>query len=131
MSIFNTLRIAGSALTAQRLRMDIAAGNLANAETTRTAEGGPYVPRSAVFAPVAMGAGEGVEAAAVVASADPRIVYDPEHPDADENGYVAYPGVDVAAEMVDMMAAQRSYQIGVTIAQAAKQQALDAIELGR
>jgi flagellar basal-body rod protein FlgC len=132
MSAFDILRIAGSALTAQRLRMDVAAGNLANAETTRTAEGGPYVPRSVAFAPVEMGAGAGIEATAIInAGASPRLVYDPAHPDADDDGYVVYPGVDVAAEMTELTVAQKSYQIGITIAEAGKQQARDALELGR
>lgn len=135
MSAFETLRIAASGLTAQRLRMDVAASNLANAETTRSAEGGPYRPERVVFAPlmVAAGtAGQGVVARAVVGDAStPRIVYQPGHPDAGPDGFVAYPGVDVAAEMADLMGAARSYQLNATVAQAVKQSALDALDLGR
>ena len=134
MSVFDTLRIGASGLTAQRLRMDVAASNLANAETTRTAEGGPYLRQSVVFTPYELaGAGtQGVMADAVVTpQQEPRRVYDPGHPDADPAGFVTFPDVDVASEMADMMASARSYQIDSTVVNAAKQTALEALELGR
>ena len=134
MSVFDTLRIGASGLTAQRLRMDVAASNLANAETTRTAEGGAYQRQSVVFTPyqVASAGSDGVMAAAIVnPEQQPRRVYDPGHPDADAAGYVSYPDVDMAMEMADMMSASRSYQIDSTVVQAAKQTALEALELGR
>ena len=152
MSVFDTIRIAASGLTAQRLRMDIAASNIANAQTTRSADGsGPYKPESVVFraqvlpgAPTngiqtAGGAGSGfsgatpgVAAVAIVAqNRDPLRVYDPTHPDADANGFVSYPDVDIAAQMADMMGAARSYSLNATITASAKQSALDAIEIGR
>lgn len=134
MSVFDTFRIASSGLTAQRLRMDVAASNLANADTTRTPAGGPYRPESVVFAPQAMAAGgaQGVAAVAILNPNRPPIrSYDPTNPDADADGFVLRPDVDVAAEMTDMMGAARSYQISATVAQAAKQSALDALDLGR
>ncbi len=135
MSVFDTLRIAGSGLTAQRLRMDIAASNLANAQTTRTGAGGPYRPERAVFIATRMGSDAtalGVRATAIVASDDsPVRVFDPSHPDADAAGYVSYPDVNVATELADMMGAARSYQVSATVATAAKQSALDALEIGR
>jgi len=138
MSVFDTMRIAASGLTAQRLRMDIAASNLANAESTRTGggqSGQPYQQQAAVFQAQQMGpmsAAKGVVAVAIVEPPRPNgRVYDPNNPDADTNGFVNYPNVDVASEMTDMMGAARSYQVNATVAQAAKQQALDALDLGR
>jgi len=135
MSVFDTLRIAGSGLTAQRLRMDIAASNLANAQTTRTAAGGPYQAESVVFQASRVGADPtalGVAGVAIVTPGRGQVrVYDPTHPDADDQGFVAYPDVDVAAEMTDIMGASRAYQVNATVATAAKQSALDALEIGR
>jgi flagellar basal-body rod protein FlgC len=134
LSVFDTIRVAASGLTAQRLRMDVAASNLANAQTTRTAQGGPYQKESVVFTPYESGAGagaQGVAAVAITSNTPPIRTYDPQHPDADANGFVFLPGVDVASEMADMMSAARSYQVNATVAQAAKQLALDALDLGR
>ena len=135
MSVFDTLRIAGSGLTAQRLRMDIAASNLANAQTTRTAAGGPYQSESVVFQATQVGsdpAALGVTGVAIVTPGRGQVrVFDPTHPDADDQGFVAYPDVDLASEMADIMGAARSYQINATVATAAKQSALDALEIGR
>jgi flagellar basal-body rod protein FlgC len=137
MSVFDTIRIAASGLTAERLRMDVAASNLANAQTTRT-QGGqsvPYQAEEVVFQSQQMGpmaAAQGVSAVAIVDSTRPAVrSYDPTNPDADATGFVNYPNVDVASEMSDMMGAARSYQVNATVAQAAKQQALDAIDLGK
>ncbi|MBA3876283.1 MAG: flagellar basal body rod protein FlgC [Anaerolinea sp.] len=135
MSVFDTLRIASSGLTAQRLRMDIAASNLANAQTTRTVAGGPYRAERVVFGPVQVGSSPsatGVRGMAIVAPGGGDVrVFDPTHPDADAQGYVAYPNVDVAAELTDIMGAARAYQVNATVAAAAKQTALDALEIGR
>jgi flagellar basal-body rod protein FlgC len=138
MSVFDTIRIAASGLTAQRLRMDVAASNLANAQTTRTqggVAGQPYEAEQVVFQSQQMGpasADQGVSAIAIVQSTKPNVrVYDPNNPDADQSGFVNYPNVDVASEMSDMMGAARSYQVNATVAQAAKQQALDALDLGK
>jgi len=138
MSVFDTIRIAASGLTAERLRMDVAASNLANAQSTRTnggAAGQPYQEEAVVFQAQQMGpmaAAQGVSATAIVQPSKPNLrVYDPNNPDADQTGFVTYPNVDVATEMTDMMGAARSYQVNATVAQAAKQQALDALDLGR
>jgi flagellar basal-body rod protein FlgC len=152
MSVFDTIRIAASGLTAQRLRMDVAASNIANAQTTRSADGsGPYKPESVVFRAQVLpgapstgidntgggltgfsGATPGVAAVALVAqNRDPLRVYDPTHPDANVDGFVFYPDVDIAAEMADMMGAARSYGLNATITASAKASALDAIDIGR
>jgi len=147
--IIRTLRISASALTAQRLRMDVIASNLANAETTRTAEGGPYQRRRVEFAPVLAeqlgmrallpaGAppgtdpGQGVRVTAITRdSAAVRAVYDPNHPDANAEGYVLFPDIDVVTEMTDMLSASRSYEANVTVMNATKAMALKALEIGR
>jgi flagellar basal-body rod protein FlgC len=134
MSVFDTIRIAASGLTAERLRMDVAASNIANQRSTRNAAGtGPYQAVVPVFQTVDLGAGTpGVAATGLVAAGgDPIRVYDPTHPDADAKGFVSYPDVDVATQMTDLMGASRSYSMNATVTQAAKQTALDAIELGR
>ena len=135
MSVFDTIRIAASGLTAQRLRMDVASANIANADSTRTAAGGPYQPESVVFAPQTVGtsgSAPGVGAVAIITpNLGPVRVYDPSHPDADGQGFVSYPDVDIATQVADLMGAARSYSLNSTVAQAAKQQALDALELGR
>jgi flagellar basal-body rod protein FlgC len=137
MSVFDTIRIAASGLTAERLRMDIAASNLANAQTTRSQAnpGQPYQEEAVVFQAQQMGpdaSAQGVSAIAIVNPARPNIrSYDPGNPDADAQGFVTYPNVDVSSEMTDLMGAARSYQVNATVAQAAKQQALDALDLGK
>jgi len=137
MSVFDTMRIAASGLTAERLRMDVAASNLANAQSTKssTGSGQPYQVEAVVFEATQMGpeeAQQGVSAVAIVNPNRPTTrVYDPNNPDADTSGFVTYPNVDVATEMTDIMGAARSYQVNSTVAQAAKQQALDAIDIGR
>lgn len=134
MSVFDTMAIAASGLTAERFRMDAAASNLANQQSTRTAAGGPYQPIAPVFSAVAVSAaatpGVAVTGIANVGSGAIR-VFDPSHPDADAQGFVSYPDVDVASNMADMMGAARSYSMDATVTAAAKQTALDAIEIGR
>jgi len=135
MSVFDTIRIAASGLTAERFRMDVASSNIANQRSTRNAAGtGPYQPVAPFFQAMTMTAdgGQGVAATGLVAiGGDPIRVYDPTHPDADKQGFVAYPDVDIAAQMADLMGAARSYSMNATVTAAAKQSALDAIELGR
>ena len=134
MSVFDTIRIAASGLTAERFRMDVAASNLANARSTRSTQGGPFQPTAPVFSTMSMGpeGTPGVAAVGVVPiGGAPIRVFDPTHPDADATGYVSYPDVDVATQMADIMGAARSYSMNATVTQAAKQSALDAIELGR
>jgi flagellar basal-body rod protein FlgC len=135
MSVFDTLRIAGSGLTAQRLRMDVAASNIANAQTAQTATGGPYKPESVWFEATQMGATiaqTGVTAAAMpTPNTTARVVYDPRDPAADADGFVRFPDVDIAAQMADLMGSARSYSMNATVVSAAKQNALDALDLGR
>ena len=126
MGIFTGLRISGSALTAEKLRMDVIANNIANSQTTRTAEGGPFQRHRVVFsemAPSAQGqAGAGVMVSEI--NLDTRagnIVNDPTHPDADAQGNVALPNVDIATEMVDMISATRAYEANIVAMQTAKQ----------
>jgi flagellar basal-body rod protein FlgC len=142
------LKTAGSALTAQRLRMDVISSNLANSEATSTPEGGPYKRERVVFGPVlrdslsrlsssadsiANGAmNGGVEVKAIVQDDEaPRMVFDPTHPDANEDGFVAYPNVDMITEMTDMLSASRSYEANITIVNVAKSMAQRALDIGR
>ena len=136
--------VSASGLRAQRLRMDVIAANLANAQSTRTPEGGPYRRRDVVLAAApeggtfdemlgaAGGAGGGVEVSRIVEDdAPPQLVFDPGHPDADANGYVAMPNVNVITEMVDMMAATRAYEANVAAMNATKRVLEAALEIGR
>jgi flagellar basal-body rod protein FlgC len=138
MGMFDAFDVSASALTAERMRMDVTAENLANAQTTRTADGGPYRRKEVVLQEVAqgggfagslraaMGAGSserpgGVEVAGIAEDSTPnKMVYDPGHPDADANGYVAMPNVDSVTEMVDLISASRAYEANVTALQSAK-----------
>ncbi|HZR99617.1 MAG TPA: flagellar basal body rod protein FlgC [Chloroflexota bacterium] len=147
MTALSVLRIAGSGLTAQRLRMDVTASNIANAEATRTADGGPYRRESVVFTPRQATGGfrllstnafgraattQGVQVAAIVQDpTPPREVLDPLHPDADAEGYVAYPNVDLVTEMTDMLSASRAYEANVTMINVAKNMAQRALDIGR
>jgi flagellar basal-body rod protein FlgC len=143
MSLFGGLEISASALTAERLRMDVVAENLANAQTTRGADGQPYrrkevvlQERSGSFGASLSAAmnqrGGGVEVAGITEDQTPlKRVYDPGHPDADDEGYVAMPNVDTVTEMVDLIGAQRAYEANVTAMQAAKQMFSRTLELLR
>ena len=140
MRLNDSFAISASGLSAERLRMDLISGNIANLNTTRTAEGGPYKRRVAVFAESlekaignsAASAGKGVEVAAVYQDqAPPRLVYDPSHPDADEQGYVQMPNINIITEMVDLITATRTYEANVTALNAAKSMVLKALEIGR
>ncbi len=134
MGIFASLRISASGLTAQRTRLDTIAGNLANATTTRTPEGGPYRRREVVFAPVTLDAQQTGGVAVLEIREDPRapqMVYDPGHPDANADGYVAMPNVRVLEEMVDLISASRAYEANVTVMTAAKGMMRRALEIGR
>lgn len=125
--LLGSLEISGSALTAERLRMDLIAQNLANTETTRTPQGGPYRRRVPVFAVAENG---GVAVSAVVEDPSPfKLKYDPSHPDAGPDGYVQMPNVDVAAEMVDLMAAARAYEASVTALVTSRGMVLKSLEI--
>jgi flagellar basal-body rod protein FlgC len=139
---FSAMEVAASGLAAERTRMNTVASNLANARTTRTADGGPYKRLDPVFQvkPLAAAAGEvpGGEGIASVRVAriaedtrDPMMVYEPGHPDADANGYVRYPNVNVVEEMVNMITASRAYEAGVTSIESIKSMAKSAIGIGR
>ncbi len=137
--MLRTFTISASGMTAERLRMDTIANNLANANTTRTADGGPYRRQVPVFAAreTAVLARPGGFAGGVRVlgirhdPSPPRMVYDPAHPDANEEGYVAMPNVDVVREMVDLITASRAYEANVTAFNTAKSMAMRALDIGR
>lgn len=144
MGMFDAIDIAASGLTAQRLRMDVTAENLANAQSTRTPDGGPYRRKSVVlqaaeggFAGTLAGAvgGDGpagVEAVGIVPDATPlQRIYDPGHPDADGEGYVTMPNVNPVTEMVDLIGASRAYEANLTAMQTAKAAFSKTVELLR
>lgn len=135
MNLFGLMDVSGSALQAERLRAEVVASNMANAETTRTPEGGPYRRQQVVFQSAAsdqsafashllsstMSDIGGVEVAAVVSDNSPGLRrYDPQHPDADKDGYVTYPDINPLTEMVDMMSATRAYDLNSSAVQATK-----------
>ena len=132
--MFEAMRISATGMAAERFRLDLVAHNLANINTTRTAEGGPYQRQSAIFAEVmgrVQGRG-GVQVSGVSRdTTPPQLVYDPGHPDANENGYVAMPNVNVINEMVDMITATRAYEANVTAVTSFKEMFLKALEIGR
>jgi flagellar basal-body rod protein FlgC len=148
MSMFGGMEISASALTAQRMRMNVTAENLANAETTRGADGQPYRRKEVVLQSVpgsgfgaqlsaAMGSGSGtapggVEVAAVAEDqTNGKLVYDPTHPDANAQGYVRMPNVDTVTEMVDLIDSQRAYEANVTAMSAGKQMFAKTLEILR
>ncbi len=140
MDFMTSFRICSSGLSAQRAKMDVVASNLANAETTRTPEGGPYKRKSVVLAaaPVTAGFGSAFREAVSAVKIDSiredgsvKKTYDPSHPDADATGFVAKPNVNPLLEMVDMIAAGRSYEACVTAFDATKNMALKALEMGK
>ncbi len=143
MDVFSSMKISASALKAQRVRMNAISSNLANIETTRTPDGGPYRKREVVFQTVPQDfsntldsqlrdAAQGVRVSHVQASAlPPRMVYDPSHPDANENGEVAMPNVSLVEETADMMSAARAYEANVTVVKSAKRMALKALDIGK
>ncbi|MDR3325261.1 MAG: flagellar basal body rod protein FlgC [Spirochaetaceae bacterium] len=150
MGLFNAINIASSGMSAERLRSDAVADNIANATTTRTADGGPYrrsrvIMRPRVeqaywrspFLPDGMdrGPGQGVRVAEIQKDdAPPRLVYDPTHPDAvksgDRQGYVEMPNVDIVTEMVDMIAASRAYEANASVVEGSKTMFLRALDIG-
>jgi len=132
-SLFSALSISASGLTAQRKRTEIIAENIANAYTTRSAQGGPYKRRDVIFSEVLnskmIGEG-GVEISGIyIDPAAPRLVLEPGHPDADKDGYVAYPNVSAVREMTSMMEAQRAYEANVAAINAAKDMITKSFEI--
>ncbi|REE94411.1 flagellar basal-body rod protein FlgC [Paenibacillus taihuensis] len=150
MRLSNGFDASASALTAQRLRMDVISSNIANAETTRAqlvnGKYEPYKRKMVVLQPTSQsfadilngqinGSGNsspGVKATKIIEDQTPsKLVYDPSHPDADENGYVKMPNVDMLKEMVDMISASRSYEANVTALNATKGMFVKALEIGK
>lgn len=147
MGLFTGINISSSGLSAQRLRLDVISSNIANAETTRTGEVDdsgnqvPYRRRNVVFevgTPFDDFLQEkihrlgGVRVSRIMEdTTEPRLVYNPDHPDADEEGYVRMPNVNILTEMVDLISATRSYEANVTALNAAKQMFARALEIGR
>jgi flagellar basal-body rod protein FlgC len=145
MDFFSAMDVSSSGMTAERTRINLISSNLANANSTRTAEGGPYRRKDAVFAAVpgansfdsalARAEARGVRRVSVTEirqdDSPPQTRYDPGHPDADESGMVSLPNVNVMEEMADMIIATRSYEANVTAANAAKSMALKTLELLR
>ncbi|MBI4379035.1 MAG: flagellar basal body rod protein FlgC [Nitrospinae bacterium] len=143
MDFLISLKVSASGLTAQRTRMDIIASNLANINTTRTAEGGPYRKKSPVFTAVISG---NLSDASRLQVADnlrevrvtdivedkrePKMVFDPSHPDANTDGYVAMPNVNLMEEMVDMISATRAYEANITAISNSKSMAQRALDIG-
>ena len=151
MGYMDTLAISASGMTAERLRMDVVANNLANVNTTRTPGGGPFRRQQVTFTPAGTSFGEtlahlsdadsedgggdaagGVQVSGIVPDSRPfKRVYEPGHPDADKQGYVSLPNVDTVTEMVDMMSATRAYEANVSAIGAVKSMAMKALEIGR
>ena len=134
MSSFDSMRISASGLSAERLRMDTITSNLANDSTTRTEDGGPYVRKVAVFKEVLDAAGKmnGVQAVAIQDDKSAfRTEYDPTNPDANEEGYVLYPNVNILNEMADMIASTRAYEANADTLDANKTMFMKALEIGK
>jgi flagellar basal-body rod protein FlgC len=149
MTMFHSMNTTASALTAQRLRMDVISSNMANVDSTRGVNGEPYRRKMVVLEPKegnfssflnkAMGkstnggAGNGVKVTKILEDEQTplKMVFDPEHPDADADGYVAYPNVDPLREMVDLISATRSYEANVTVFNASKGMMMKALEIGK
>lgn len=134
MSVFNVFHIAGSALTAQSMRLNAVASNLANADSIASADGKPYRAKQVVFqaTPMPGDAAQGVRVKQVVEDNSPgRLIYDPRNPAADEKGYVTMPNVSVVDEMVNMISASRSYQTNAEVMNTAKQLLLKTLTLGQ
>lgn len=143
MNLFGMLEISGTALTAERLRAEVVTANMANLETTRTPGGGPYRRQLVLFRAQLLprfpfmlasdftSAARGVRVDRVIASPAPPVErYEPGHPDADRNGYVAYPAIDPVEETGDLLGAVRAYELNASAVQASKtmlQQSLDLI----
>ncbi|NOY92769.1 MAG: flagellar basal body rod protein FlgC [Deltaproteobacteria bacterium] len=144
MNVFSAMEIAASGLYAQRTRMNALASNLANARTTRSADGGPYQRMDPVFRAVPVAdrfqnlandpdarSAYLVEVSEIARDTTPgQRVYDPSHPDADEEGFITLPNVDVVEEMVNLITASRAYESGVTLIQSLRQMAGQALDIG-
>lgn len=134
MSVFSGMRISASGLSAESLRLDVISSNIANSRTTRTEDGGAYVRKTAVFSEnydSKLGM-LGVKATSIEEDkSDMNLEYDPTHPDANEEGYVEYPNVDLLVEMTDLISASRSYESNVDSLNAQKDMISKALEIGK
>ena len=144
MNLFAMLEVSGSALTAERQRAEVVTSNLANQQTTRTSEGGPYRRQLVVFharrmprfplllAGLSSSAGKGVEVEQVVSDPRPPVErYQPGHPDADSKGYVAYPAIDPVEETADLLGAVRAYELNASAVQSIKAMIQQSVDLLR
>lgn len=134
MSLFNIFNVAGSGMAAQSQRLNVVASNLANADSTTSANGQPYKAKQVVFSVMQVdgSAAQGVKVAAVVEDNSPmKMMYDPKHPMADAQGYVAMPNVDVVGEMVNMISASRAYQNNVDVMNTSKTLLLKTLTIGQ
>ena len=153
MSFFNSMNIAASGLTANRVRMDMISENIANVNTTRTADGGPYRRKTVLFETITdndpfnlvfnnvfgdwgglrpMPQGQGVRVSQIVEDQSPGLLqFDPTHPDADEDGYVRMPNVNIVEEMVNMISATRSYEANITAMQNFRTMTQRTLEIGQ
>jgi len=145
MAAFSGMNISASGMSAQRLRMDVISQNIANVRTTRDKNGQPYKRKAVVFSErttspfqeifmkTAGVPGNGVKVTRIVEDSETPMnkVYDPNHPDADEEGYVSYPNVNIVQEMTDLIDATRSYEANVTAFNATKSMALKGLEVGK
>jgi flagellar basal-body rod protein FlgC len=139
MSIFKSMDVSASGLTAQRQRLDVIAENLANVNTTRTPQGGPYKRKSVILGArpaedfdSLLGSPEKVEVLQVVSNSEGlRSEYDPGHPDANKNGMVLYPNVNPVSEMVHLLLASRAYEANVAALRTGKNMAQKTLEIGR
>jgi flagellar basal-body rod protein FlgC len=145
--LFNAFAISASGLTAERLRMDVISNNIANVNTTKTEEGGPYQRQRVIFEPRGeqvqrlfpfifdrqkASQFEGVKVTSIVPdTTPPKLMYDPGHPDANKDGYVAMPNVSIVKEMVDMISSTRAYEANVTAINSAKTMAAKALDIGK
>lgn len=136
MSLFNVFQVSSSAMTAQSMRLNAVASNLANADSIVSSDGKQYKAKQVVFEATPMGnngeLSKGVRVRQVVDDASPpRMVYDPKNPAADEKGYVAFPNVNVVEEMTNMISASRSYQTNVEVMNTAKTMMLRTLQIGQ
>jgi len=134
MSLFNIFNVAGSGMAAQSQRLNVVASNLANADSTTSANGQPYRAKQVIFAttPVDGSGAQGVKVTAVVEDSAPlKMLYDPKHPMANEQGYVSMPNVNVVDEMVNMISASRAYQNNVDVLNTSKTLLLKTLTIGQ
>ncbi len=143
MDILTSMKIAASALKAQRTRLDTIGTNIANIDTTRTPEGGPFRKREVVFQSTGKDFAQhlsssqrdgiaGVEVVKILANTSPpKLIYNPGHPDADSEGMVAMPNINLMEEVANMMSATSAYEANVTVVKSAKRMAMKALEIGQ